>query len=84
MAARRQDEIGLHNFMEGFICTEWRILMGHYYRSIKPSRNALSWTAGLHLQLQLFTKSQWEHRNSVVHARNGQGRKLTSERDIAA
>ena len=84
IAARRQDEIGLHNFIEGFICTEWRIIMGHYYRLIKSTRTALSWAAGLHLQLQLFAKSQWDHRNSVVHARNEHGRKLTSERNIAA
>ena len=58
--------------------------MGHYYRSIKSTRTALSWAAGLHLQLQLFAKSQWDHRNSVVHARNEKGRKLTSEREIAA
>ena len=43
----------------------------------------LSWAAGLYLQLQLFEKPQWEHRNSVVHARNEKGRKVTSERDIA-
>ena len=83
IAVRRQDKIGLHNFMEGLICTEWRTLVG-YYCSIKSSRTALSWAAGLHLQLQLFAESQWEHRNSVVHTRNEKGRKLTLERDIAA
>ena len=35
IVVRRQDAIGLHNFIEGFICTEWRILMEYYFRSIK-------------------------------------------------
>ena len=80
--ARRQDSIGTQNFLEGFICSGWRNIMQHYYREIGSQRTALSWAAGLHYQLQLFTRSQWDHRNLVVHARNAKGRKITSEQEI--
>ena len=56
--------------------------MHHYFRDIGSHRTALSWAAGLHYQLQLFARSQWNHRNSVVHARNEKGRKITSEQEI--
>lgn len=56
--------------------------MAHYYREIQSSRTATSWAAGLHLNLQKYVRAQWDHRNSVVHARNSKGRKLTSEREI--
>ena len=84
VAARSQDMIGLQNLLEGFISTEWRTIMTHYYREIGSNRTALSGATGLHMQLQLFKRSQWTHRNSVVHARNQQGRKITSEKKIAA
>ena len=75
VAARAQDRIGIVNFLEGFISKEWHTLMEHYYREIRSSRSASSWTAGLHFQLQKFARSQWDHMNSVVHARNAKGRK---------
>ena len=84
VAARSQDTIGLQNMLEGFISIEWRTIMTHYYRDIGSNRTALSWAAGLHMQLQLFARSQWTHRNSVVHARNQQDRKITSEKKIVA
>lgn len=83
VAAQRQDEIGLQNFLEGLVCKEWRTIMSHYYQEIKSSRSSQSWAAGLHMQLQLFSRAQWNHRNSVVHARNATGRKLTSENEIS-
>ena len=81
-AARSQDSIGMKNFLEGFLSKEWTTIMNHYYRGIKSNRTAKSWAAVLHLQMQKFARAQWEHRNSVVHARNAKGRKLTSEKDI--
>ena len=81
-AARAQDMIGLQNMLEGFISIEWRRIMAHHYREIKSSRTSLSWAAGLHVELQKFCRSQWDHRNSVVHARNEKGRKLTKEAEI--
>ena len=56
--------------------------MDQYYRDIKSQRSSLSWAAGLHYQLQLFSRSQWTHRNEIVHARNEKDRKLTSEKEI--
>ena len=82
VAARRQDSIGIKNFLEGFVGSDWRTIMLQYYREIGSNRSALSWTAGLHYQLQLFSRSQWDHRNAVVHARTAKGRKLTSEKEI--
>ena len=58
--------------------------MTQHYHDIKSKRTAASWAAGLNIQLQHFSRSQWEHRNSVVHARNAQGRKLTSEKEITS
>ena len=77
-----QDSIGLTNTLEGFVAKAWRDLMEQYYREIKSQRTSLSWAAGLHYQLQIFSRSQWNHRNAVVHARNEKGRKLTSEKEI--
>ena len=84
VAARAQDSIGMVNFLEGFISKEWHTIMAHYYREIKSSRTASSWTAGLHFHMQKFARSQWDHRNSIVHARNAKGRKITSEKEIQA
>ena len=81
-AARSQDGIGMQNFLEGFISKEWKTIMMHYYREIKSKRSASSWATGLHIQMQQFARAQWDHRNSVVHARNAKGRKLTSEKEI--
>ena len=81
-AARLQDMIGVANFLEGFINVQWRHIMEKHYRDTKSNRTSTSWAAGLHFQLQQFSRAQWEHRNSVVHARNAHGRKLTSEKDI--
>ena len=82
VAARHQDSIGLQNMLEGFVSIEWRRIMTHYYREIKSNRNADSWAAGLHMQMQLFSRAQWNHRNSVVHARNSKGRKVANERKL--
>ena len=82
IAARHQDSIGLQNMLEGFISVEWKRIMSHYYREIKSNRTVDSWAAGLHMQMQLFSRAQWEHRNSVVHARNSKGRKVSNERKI--
>lgn len=81
-AARHQDTIGLQNMLEGFISVEWRKIMSHYYRDIQSNRTVQSWAAGLHTQLQLFSRAQWEHRNSVVHARNTKGRKIINEQKL--
>lgn len=69
-AARSQDAIGVQNMLEGFVSVEWKTIMSHYYREIKSNRNALSWAAGFHMQMQVFSRAQQQHRNSVVHARN--------------
>ena len=56
--------------------------MSHYYRDIQSNRTVQSWAAGLHMQVQLFSRAQWEHRNSVVHARNTKGRKIINEQKL--
>ena len=62
-----QDTIGWQSFFEGFLATEWELLLDRYFDSINSRRSGRRWCAGLIHQLWLLIHDLWVHRNTILH-----------------
>ena len=72
-AAIEQDEIGWLNTYEGKLSTKWELIQDNYYHTINEGRKTgLTWSAWMIKKLYEATKSQWVHRNEVLHHQNTQ------------
>jgi hypothetical protein len=82
-AAIAQDRIGWVAFTEGRISTHWRRRQAAHYQAISSERSVAKWAAGLVTSLLSVTHSQWTHRNSILHARDAHGLRITRGQELA-
>jgi hypothetical protein len=82
-AAIAQDCIGWVAFTEGRISTLWCKLQAEHYRATQSNRSAGKWAAaGLVTSLLSITHSQWTHRNSILHARDVHGLRVSLGKEL--
>ena len=61
-AAKEQDNIGWHNFLEGKISTKWGIAQEQFYREDPKQRKCgKAWSSKVILYLYNIIKTQWMH-----------------------
>ena len=81
--ASEQDAIGWDNFMEGRISLQFCEQQREYYIEQESRSSGIKWASDLISQLLLMIKTQWLHRNAVVHKRRRDGLKLEEGQRIS-
>jgi hypothetical protein len=81
--ASEQDAIGWDNFMEGRISPQFCKQQSKYYIEQESRSSGIKWASDLISQLLLMIKTQWLHRNAVVHKRRRDGLKLEEGQKIS-
>lgn len=80
-AASDQDEIGWLNTFEGKLSKKWELAQDEHYRIVEETRKSgLTWTTWFIEKLYDTTKSQWTHRNEVLHHQTKQKNISTGNR----
>ena len=83
-AARDQDKIGWHNFLEGRISTLWRKLQHKHLRAEGSRRSSRRWASSLVANLLEITHSTWTARNDIVHEKAANGLRLAEAAQLEA
>jgi len=81
--ANDQDVIGWDNFMEGRIAITLGVFQEAYYKSNESRSSSLKWSSDLISHLIIMIRTQWLHRNSVVHKRRKDGLKIEEGKKIS-
>jgi hypothetical protein len=79
-----QDAIGWNNFMEGRISIHFQKKQTNYYIAQESRSSGLKWASDLISQLLIMIRTQWLHRNAVVHKRRRDGLKIGEGNKISA
>ena len=72
-AAIDQDNIGWHNFLEGRISNQWRIIQQQHMISISSRTAIHTWTGNFIANIFKLTHSAWIARRDILHARAPNG-----------
>ena len=81
--ASDQDAIGWDNFIEGRISLHFREVQTKYYIEQESRSSGLKWASDLISQLFIMIRTQWLHRNAVVHKRRRDGLKIIEGNKIS-
>ena len=79
-----QDAIVWDNFIEGRISLHFRKEQTKYYIEQESRSSGLKWASDLISQLFIMIRTQWLHRNAVVHKRRRDGLKIIEGNKISA
>ena len=66
-ALHRQDRIGWHQFVEGFIAKEWRKAQEVHLQNISSQKSPTLWMSRLQQRLWSIMKAMWDDRNHTLH-----------------
>lgn len=64
---QEQENIGWHNFLEGFVSIGWAEIQARYYIGIRSRRSSRQWVTALVKKVWLVAWDQWQQRNEIVH-----------------
>ena len=62
-----QDNIGWHNFTNGFISKKWRIIQGAHFKDIGSTKSPILWISRFQRRIWHIPWQMWQHRNEFLH-----------------
>jgi hypothetical protein len=63
----KQSSCGWHNFFEGLLLKDWRVVMIHYISKNRSKKSPKRWITALIQKLWQVAWDLWEHRNGYLH-----------------
>ena len=64
---RKQDRLGWHNFLQGFIPMEFRHCQRQHLLNIRSQKSDSLWIARMQNKVWLIAWDLWQHRNNLLH-----------------
>ena len=79
-----QDEVGWQAFLEGTPVKQWAEVQQCYYDWIKSKKSGERWLAAVIQKVWDVAWDLWEHRNSIVHAKDSSAQLMKLQMEIKA